>query len=110
MPTRARQRMTTTPRPARRVTRQSTTNPSKMKIEVAMGRGVRQVKRTATKMVRATGTAITNAKKRLKRAAARQRLKQKVRKAGAAMKEVGKAAVVEGLGGAADRGAQIIRG
>jgi hypothetical protein len=73
-----------------------------------MGRGARQVKRTAAKIVRATGAVITTAKKRMKRAAARQRLKQKVRKAGAALKEVGKAAMMAGLAAGAVRSAQII--
>src|SRR5688500_10237260 len=53
---------------------------------------VRQVQRKASEMVEVAGAMITTAKKRMKRAAARQRLKTKVRKAGAALKEVGKAA------------------
>ena len=73
-----------------------------------MEKRVRQVKRTAAKMVRVTGSVIAAAKKRVKRAAARQRLKQKIRRAGQALKEVGKAAIVAGLAAGAVRGAQII--
>ncbi|MBI4501371.1 MAG: hypothetical protein HY700_09440 [Gemmatimonadetes bacterium] len=73
-----------------------------------MGKGVRQVKRTAARVARVTGSVIATAKKRIKRAAARQRLKQKARRAGRALADVGKAAVIAGLAAGAVRGAQII--
>ncbi len=62
-----------------------------------MQKQIRKVKRTATKMVNAAGAVITTAKKRVQRAAARQRLRQKVRKAGKALREVGKAAGLAAL-------------
>jgi hypothetical protein len=68
-----------------------------------MGQRVRQAKRVATKMARAASAAVTTAKKRIQRAAARQRLKRKVRRAGETLKAAGKIAVVAGLAAGASR-------
>src|SRR5258705_10216826 len=81
----------------------------KSKLEVAMGRRIRQAKRAAARVVRAAGAVLTTAKKRIQRAAARQRLKKKARRAGAVLKAAGKAAVIAGLAAGATRGVHEMR-
>ena len=101
---RGRRRSRAQRRPVRSV---AASGPNLSTVEGVMGKRVRQAKRTAAKVARVTGSVITTAQKRIKRAAARQRLKQKMRKAGRALKEVGRAAVVAGLAAGAVRGAQL---